>query len=131
MYKEVIIARSDGSDEPTPLLANAATPFRYKQIFGEDLLTLFANAESEEGGRKRYNIDFLPELAYVMAMQAKAKNDKKVKLDTLNNSQFIDWLEQYDGLAIENACEEIIDVYLGNTRHGSEAKKNNVEPKES
>lgn len=124
MYGEVMIPRADGTQEPTPLLANAATPRRYKQIFHEDLLTLFANAESEENGHRRYNIDFIAELAFVMAMQAKAKEDDTVKLEKLNEDKLLDWLEQYDGLAIENTSQEILDVYLGNTKTESKSKKN-------
>lgn len=130
MYKDVMIARCDGKDEPTPMLANAATSLRFKQIFGEDLLTLFANAESEENGRRIYSIDFISELAFVMAMQAKA-HDGKIKMEKLNTNSLIDWLEDYDGMSMENACQEILDVYLGNTRVDSQAKKNNEEQSES
>lgn len=131
MYKEVMIERADGKDEPTPLMANAATALRYKQIFHNDLLTLFANAETEKDGAKYYNIDFLPELTFVMAMQARAKTDKGVKLDQLSLDNMIDWLEDYDSLAIENASREILSVYLKNTDSDSEAKKNNDEQKEA
>lgn len=124
MYGEVMIHRADGTQEPTPLLANAATPRRYKQIFHEDLLTLFANAESEENGHRRYNIDFIAELAFVMAMQAKAKEDDTVKLEKLNEDKLLDWLEQYDSMAIEDSSQEIMDIYLGNTKTESKGKKN-------
>lgn len=130
MYKEIMIARVDGKDEPTPMLANAATPLRFKQIFGEDLLTLFANAKSEEEGRMNYNIDFISQLAYVMAMQAKA-HDGKVKLEKLNMNGLIDWLEEFDSMSMENASQDIMDVYLGNMRVDSEAKKNKDEQNES
>lgn len=132
MYKEVMIARADGKDEPTPMLANAATPLRYKQIFGDDLLTLFANAEQmDESGRKSYHIDFVAELAFIMAMQAKAHSDDKIKLEKLSANSLIDWLEDFDSMAIENAIEDIIEVYMGNTKTGSEAKKNKDEQSES
>lgn len=129
MFREVSIARADGSDAPTELLANAATPRRYKQIFHEDLLTLFANAEKvKENGSKYYQIDFLAELAFVMAMQAKvAGGDKAIKLEKLNENNLIDWLENYEGMAIEDAAIDILSVYLGNTQSDSETKKNSEE----
>ena len=128
-----MIKRADGSDKATPLLANAATPRRYKQIFKEDLLTLFANAaQTDENGERHYQIDFMAELAFVMAMQAKALDDKKpLKIEKLNEDALIDWLEQYDGMAIENAASEIMDVYLGNIHSDSESKKNSDEQSES
>lgn len=132
MFKEVSIQRFDGSDKPTPLLANAATPLRYKHIFGDDLLTMFANARTvSEDGKESYHIDFLGELAFIMAMQAAALSDKSVKLDKLNQDKYLDWLEQYDGMAIENASEDILGVYLGNVKTDSESKKNNEEQSES
>lgn len=132
MYKEVSIARFDGKDEPTPMLANAATPLRYKHIFEEDLLTLFANAkQTDADGNERYSIDFLGELAFVMAMQAASLTDKNVKMERLNQEQYINWLEQFDSMAIENASEDILNVYLGNTKTDSESKKNSDEQNES
>ena len=92
MFREVHIHRVN-DDELTPLMANAATPRRYKQVFGDDLLTLFANAEKDtEDGGKVYKIDFIAELAYIMSMQAQAA-DGKARLDKLNSNGFLDWLE--------------------------------------
>lgn len=131
MYKEVVIVRVDGSEDPTPLLANAATPRRFKQIFHKDLLTLFANSQKQdEDGGKIYNIDFIAELTFVMAMQAQAREDSKIKLDKLNDNSLLDWLEQYDGMSIENAVQDILDVYFSNANSESESKKNNEEQSE-
>ena len=130
MFKEVFIQRVDGSDDTTPILANAATPLRYKHIFGDDLLTKFAN-KTDENGSERYQIDFLGELAFVMAMQAAALTDKSIKLEKLNPDKYMDWLEQFEGMAIENAAEDILNTYLGNVQGDSEAKKNNEEQNES
>lgn len=130
MFREVHIQRVN-DDELTPLMANAATPRRYKQVFGDDLLTLFANAEKDtEDGGKVYKIDFIAELAYIMSMQAQAA-DGKARLDKLNSNGFLDWLEQFEGMAFENAATEILNVYLGNTATASTAKKNNEEQNES
>ncbi len=126
MFKDVYIQRVDYSnEEPTQLLANAATPLRYKHVFQDDLLTKIANAHTtDETGREIYQIDFIGELAFVMAMQADALSDKTIKLEKLNYEKYMDWLEQYDGMAFENAAEEILNVYVGNSVSESESKKN-------
>lgn len=130
MYKTILIDRMDGKEEATEFLANASTPYRYKQVFGDDLLTKFSNAEREVDGRKTYNIDFLHELAYIMAMQAAAVNDKAVKMDKLNMDTFLAWLDQFESFSIESRAEEIIGVYVRNMEGTSDAKKNNVEQNE-
>lgn len=127
MFKTIFIERVDGKEEATEFLANAATPRRYKQVFGGDLLNKFKDANTEVDGVRQYNIDFLPELAYIMAMQAAAKSDPNVKLDKLNEESFYAWLEQFESFSIESNAEEIIDVYFRNMEGGSEAKKNNEE----
>lgn len=133
MFKDVYIQRVDYSnEEPTQLLANAATPLRYKHVFQDDLLTKFANAhKTDDTGREVYQIDFISELAFVMAMQADALSDKTIKLEKLNYEKYMDWLEQYDGMAFENAAEDILNVYIGNMSNNSESKKNNEEQSES
>ena len=59
-----------------------------------------------------------------MAMQAKAADNKEVKLEKLSNNEFMDWLEGLDSFTIEENSEEILSVYYGNTDTTSEAKKN-------
>lgn len=130
MYKKIELSDPKGDLIEVEFLANAATPRRYKMIFREDLLTKFANAKIEKDGESRYDIDFLPELAFIMAMQAAAKTDSKIKLDKLNESSFLDWLESFDSMELENKAEEIMSVYLGNTETSSDAKKNIEEQNE-
>ena len=124
MFATITMDLYDGSTKDVEILANAATPFRYKMIFHEDLLTKFANAEREENGIKKYDIDFMPQLTFIMAKQAEAKKNPKIKLETLNELEFINWLEEFDSMAIENNSEQIMDVYMGNVQTSSDAKKN-------
>ena len=130
MYKKIAIDTYNGEKLEVEFLANAATPRRYKQIFGDDLLQKFVDAEKEEDGRTIYDIDFLQELAFVMAMQAKAKSDDKVKLEKLNQNNFMDWLEDFDSMAIEENAVEIMNVYMKNAKTSSDAKKNIEEQSE-
>lgn len=131
MFQTIEMASSDGKTMNVDFLANAATPRRFKMVFRKDLLTMFANAKTEVDGRENYDIDFLPELAYIMAMQAEAKSNDKVKLDKLNYNTFMDWLEEFDGMAFENRASEVLGVYLGNASTTSEAKKNIEQQNES
>lgn len=133
MFKDVYIQRVDYSnEEPTQLLANAATPLRYKHVFQDDLLTEIANArKTDENGREIYQIDFISELAFIMAMQAEALSDKAIKLEKLNYEKYVDWLEQYDGMAFESAAEDILNVYVGNAVSDSKSKKNTEGQSES
>ena len=127
MYKEVMIMRVDGAETPTGLMANAATPYRYKQIFGEDLLTKFANAQGQMEGKAIYEIGFIPELAFIMALQAEKD---PAKIDKTKKADFYTWIEQFESFAFENAAEDIINVYVGNLSGSSEAKKNSAQQKE-
>lgn len=131
MFQTIEMTSSDGKIMNVEFLANAATPRRFKMVFHKDLLTMFANAKTEVDGKENYEIDFLPELAYIMAMQAEAKSNDKVKLDKLNESSFMLWLEDFEGMAFENCASKILGVYLGNADTTSEAKKNIEQQNES
>lgn len=130
MYKKITLTTYDGKEKDVEFLANAATPLRYKQIFGGDLIQKFVDAKKEKNGETTYNIDFLGELAFLMAMQAKKKSDDSISLEKLSMDNYLDWLEDFGGMAIEDKAEEIIGVYIGNTKTDSEAKKNADKPKE-
>lgn len=131
MYKKITMINPKSEEIEVEFLANAATPLRYKSIFKRDLLTQFANAKIDgPDGTTSLNIDFLPELAFIMAMQAKALDDKEIKLDKLNENSLMDWLEGFDSFSFEDKAEEILDVYYGNSETTSESKKNKEEQTE-
>ena len=119
MYKVIQLLDADGNMKDVPMLANAATPFRFKQVFGQDLLVLFQTSVSNNGA---YDLDFISELAFIMAKQAKAKDDG-ADLSKLNKEWMLDWLEQFDGFELLNNANEIIGVYLGNAEITSKEKK--------
>ena len=112
MYKEVKVG-----DITVPMLANGATPIRYKLLFHKDILVEFKSIEGDES-----KIVTIGELAYVMAMQAKAHNGE-YDIAKLNEEDYLTWLEQFNPLDIEMASDKIIDVYVGNTATSSEPKK--------
>lgn len=118
MYKIITMTKEDGSSIDVPFLANAATPFRYKAVFGRDLLVLFQTSFSNGA----YDIDFVTELAYVMAMQAQGKSGG-VDLNKISKDDMLIWLEQFDGFELVNKSKDIIEVYLGNSNISSKEKK--------
>ncbi|MCR5404350.1 MAG: hypothetical protein K6E91_11120 [Butyrivibrio sp.] len=127
MFKSIKLQDYKGEDIEVEMLANAATPLRYKMMFRKDLLTQFANAKTEDGKAINLDVDFISELAFIMAMQAKALNDSTIKLDALSFEMYLKWLEQLDSFTIESNGSEIVGVYAGNNFTSSEAKKNTDE----
>ena len=98
MFKKVII---DGKE--TELMANAATPFRYKQVFGRDLFSILGNEQKAE----TEGVEAVTELAYIMSKQA-----EKADMNKLTKDDFYSWLEGYGSMAFISAAEDIIGVYM-------------------
>ena len=98
MFKKVEI---DGKE--MELAANAATPFRYKQIFKKDLFAILGDEKRamEEG------IESVAELAFVMAKQA-----EKTNMNKLSYEEFLNWLEGFGPMAFVNSAEDILAVYM-------------------
>ena len=102
MFKTVKI---DGKE--MELVANAATPFRYKQVFKQDLFSVFGNEKrAEEEGAEA-----VMRLAYIMAKQA-----EKADMAKLNEEDFISWLEGFSAMAFINAADEIVNAYMDSTK---------------
>ena len=114
MFKEIQIG-----EKTVGMVANGATPIRYRMIFGKDLISEFQGAGENDTGRVSNSIS---ELAFIMAMASDAK-DGKVNLDKLNQESFVKWLEQFEPRDIAMAAESVIDVYMGNQTINSESKK--------
>jgi hypothetical protein len=108
MYAEIMIGA-----ELVPMEANAATPFRFKQIFHKDFLAMASkgleDAEAAEVGSQ---------LAYVMAMQG-----AKADMTKLNEDSFYQWLEGFDPNDVILVLGKIMDLYNGNTVTTAVAKK--------
>lgn len=101
------------------LAANAATPYRFKQVFHKDLFQIFTastnNTEEENIGLA----DTITKLAFIMNKQA-----EKADMNALSEDGFYSWLENYAPLDIVLAGEEIISFYMSSTQGTVEAKKN-------
>lgn len=108
MFKELEIR-----DIKLPLLANGATPYHFKRLFGKDLLKQLTST-----GEYEIASDEIPELAFIMAMQA-----QKADMAQLTFDKYIEWLEQFDALDMVMKSTEIADVYIGNTIPKEKPKK--------
>ena len=112
MYGDVILKDPSGVKRTVPMVANAATLIRYKQLFHSDLLSGMINSEGN------FDVDVVSKLAFVMAKQA-AKADMKA----LNMDQFIEWLEDFDSMAFIENINEIVGIYSNSKENTSEEKK--------
>ena len=100
--------------------ANAATPFRYRQVFHKDLLSILGNEEKAQNE----GVEAVTELAFIMAKQA-----EKADMGKLNEDVFFEWLEGFGPMDFVNASEAIINTYLGTTGTDSKSKKEVGRPK--
>lgn len=100
------------------LAANAATPFRYKQLFNKDLLRIFRDS-SEDEAENVMLADICTELAFIMNRQAEGAN-----MNALSMDDFYTWLEDYEAMDFVMGAEDIINIYLASTKTTVDAKKN-------
>lgn len=84
------------------MVANAASPYIYKQVFHEDFLTKLQAKEPET--------DLFQKMAYIMAKQAEM--GKMSDLMKLNEQGFYEWLMQFESMDVLYAIDEISNIYL-------------------
>jgi len=113
MYREIKVG-----EKIVPMVANGATALRYRHVFGKDLIQELQQAQGDTS--KGFNS--LPELAYIMAKAAEAK-EGKVNMSLLNEESFMEWLEQFDPMDVIMSAEAVINLYTGNAEANVEQKK--------
>lgn len=91
-------------EKEVEMLANGATPYRYKTVFHEDYLAKVTGKISDAEAT-----DMMAKMGYIMAMQAEKADMTKLSLET-----FIEWLEQFNPNDIYAATSAISDIYAGN-----------------
>ena len=116
MTKEIMIG-----GVPMRFTGNAATTYRYKQVFRHDLLKIFmeqgTNMETER----------IIELAYIMHLQAEGYNNEQYNAETFDD--YIAWLEQLGFSELLTSAPEILGVWVDTSKTGSTAKKKYAPPK--
>lgn len=105
MYGTVTI-----SGKETGFLANASTPFRFKNVFNIDLISLLS--KGDDGA-----VDDYERLAFIMAKQA-----EKADMSTLTAEDFYTWLESFEFTDLVEALPEIIGLYMQNKKTNSDPK---------
>lgn len=106
-----------GGGKEIKLAANAATPFRFKQLFGSDLLRLFQQSSKSEE-ESVLMADVLTQMAFVMNKQAEGAD-----LNSMSMDDFYTWLEDYEAMDFVNAGAEIIGTYMVTTIPSVASKK--------
>ena len=101
MFKKITI---DGKE--LEFAANAATPFRFKQVFGKDLFAILGTETKAE----TEGVEAVTELAFIMAKPA-----EKADMNKLNYDEFILWLEDFGPMAFVENAEEILNIYMDST----------------
>jgi hypothetical protein len=112
MYGEIKLNDPKGGELTIPMLANAATPIRFKMLFQNDLLTGIIGKDGN------FDIDVVSKLAFLMAKQA-----AKVDMTTLNMDQYVAWLEDFDSMAFIDNAENILNLFIKSRDNTSKAKK--------
>lgn len=105
MFKKLTI---DGRE--IEFAANAATPFRYKQVFQKDLLQILGNEDKAE----KEGVEAVTQLAFIMAKQAEKADMAKLTFD-----EFLEWLEEFSAMAFVESAEDILNVYMDQTQNTS------------
>ena len=105
------------------LVANAASPYLYKQVFHEDYLLQSRKLAEEEDSAvvDSTAADMFVKLGYIMANQASAKD-----MTRLNYDGFLNWLSQFEPNDVLEAVNEIADVWRGQEAATSVPKNSGV-----
>lgn len=122
MFKELKLTMADGSEKSFGFLAVGTTQYRYKQIFGGDLLKQITKIVNRDLDYIGDDADFsvTDKLAFIMNCQAEKKDMNCQNFDT-----FLNWVEQFDSSTLFDHLGDFINIYLGNKESTSDPKKDN------
>ena len=97
------------------LVANAASPLIFKQLFHEDFLSEVNGADTGKC------VELFQKMAFVMIKQAEIIDIKS--LMELSIDDYYAWLVELEPMEIVSNIKEIKKVYFGNTIKNSHPKK--------
>ena len=90
-------------DKDVEMLANAASPYLYSQLFHEDFLQIIQQPSPSP--------NVFEKMGYVLSCQATMKTEdifRGLKID-----DFYRWLEKFEPMDILQATKEIAELYTG------------------
>lgn len=94
------------------MVANAASPYIFKNIFHEDFLAKLQAKEPDT--------DLFQKMAYVMAKQCEL--EKMPDLMKLNIEGFYEWLTQFDAMELLYATDAVSELYMAQRKNSSVPK---------
>lgn len=104
-------------DIEIPMMANGATEYRYRQMFGSDIMVTFFRAYQKMGEKFDLSnsdpeligemIDIASKLGFIMSKQA-----EKADMARITENEFIEWLEQFESVDILMSSTDIFGVWL-------------------
>lgn len=124
MFRTLTMTLADGTKQDFNFLAVGSTPYRYKQIFKQDLMkdiTKLIGTDLETVGEDA-DFSVTDKLAFIMNCQAEKKD-----MNLLNNETFLEWVDQFETAELFNHISDFIGIYLGNKESTSNPKKE-IEP---
>lgn len=110
-------------DQSVPMKATAATQFRFKTVFGTDMMSVLSKAYQNKDDRGEV-VEIIPKLGYIMARQADGEQD----WTSLNMQSFLEWADQFDATEMGEALLEILAVYNANTTTTAKPKNRRGAP---
>ena len=97
------------------MVANAASPFIYRQIFKKDFI-----AETQ---KEPIDMSLFSEMGFIMKLQAEKPTQEVLKTSV---DDFYVWLEEFDPMDLLNASVEIGQFYMGQEKTTSVPKNEAV-----
>lgn len=94
------------------MTSNAATAFRFRQVFGSDLIKMF----NDQG--ENLDIYVVIQMGYIMKLQAEGS-----KFIGVSEDDYVAWLEQYETMDMFNAAKDIISLWVATNKTASKPKK--------
>lgn len=107
-------------DQEVQMRATAATAIRYRNVFGGDIMKELIEMDPKKIDAKV--IEKIQQLGFIMAKTAEGAN-----MATLTKDDFVDWLDQFDSLALMQAAKDIVTIYIGGKQSQSKLKKTKTE----
>lgn len=97
------------------MVANAATPFRFRNVFKKDLLKIFSNTSEDNMSAQ---LEAGQMLAFIMAKQAEG-----VDMNKITEEQFYTWLEDFSSTDMYDSLEDIVNLWQATESTASKPKK--------